>query len=332
MTLAEAVLSLTWIGVTFYALFGGADFGAGFWDLFAGGARRGAAQRNLIEHSIGPVWEANHVWLIFALVVLWTGFPAAFAPIVSTLFVPLTAAAVGVILRGSGFAFRKAVTSFELRRAFGVTFALSSLLTPFFFGAVAGAVASGRVPLHLGAGDVIDSWLNPTSVLGGVLAVVVSAYLAAVYLAADADRLDDAPLAAVFRARALGAGLVAGAGALGGVAILRADAPTLFHGLTGRALPLMVASAAGGLASMWLLWAGSFRRARVAAGIAVAAVVWGWAAGQYPYLLVGTLTISEAAAARATLVAMAASLGVGAVLFVPALVWLLALSQRGELH
>src|SRR3954470_19753788 len=178
MSSADAVAIVLWTGATMYAVFGGADFGAGLWSLLAGGGDRGRSPRELIDWAIGPVWEANHVWLIFVLVVLWTGFPHAFAQIMSTLYVPLTAAAIGVILRGSAFAFRKSVTTLETKRVFGAAFAVSSVVTPFFLGAVAGAVASGRVPAH-GTGDWLDSWWNPTSVLGGSLAVTACAYLAA---------------------------------------------------------------------------------------------------------------------------------------------------------
>lgn len=331
MTLTDATVAVMFLGGTLYALFGGADFGAGFWDLTAGGARRGAPSRALIAKAIGPVWEANHVWLIFALVVLWTGFPRAFAPVMATLYVPLTAAAVGVILRGAGFAFRKAVTTVEVQRAFGAVFALSSVLTPFFLGTVIGAVASGRVPREGAPADAVSAWLNPTSVLGGTLAVAVCAYLAATYLAAEAERRDEPGLARRFRARALATGVATGVVALAGIAVLAADAPRLFSGLTGRALPLMILSAAGALASFWLLWRGRYRGARYGAALAVGAVLWGWGAAQYPDMLVGQLTIDQAAGSRATLVAMLTSLGVGAVLFVPALVALLVVAQRGEL-
>ena len=146
MTLAELLLSVMFVGLIAYALFGGADFGAGTWDLFAGGTRRGQRQRDLIEHSIGPVWEANHVWLIFVLVVLWTAFSGAFAALASTLYIPLTLAAFGMIARGTAFAFRKSITTLGMRRFLGASFALSSLITPYFLGAVVGGVASGRVP------------------------------------------------------------------------------------------------------------------------------------------------------------------------------------------
>ena len=144
--MTNAVAVVLFVAITAYAVFGGADFGAGFWDLIAGGAERGERPRALIDHSIGPVWEANHVWLIFSLVVLWTAFSEAFASITLTLFVPLTLAALGIVLRGSSFAFRKAVFRTRDRRNFGAAFAVSSVLVPYCMGAVAGAIASGRVP------------------------------------------------------------------------------------------------------------------------------------------------------------------------------------------
>ena len=189
MTTAVAVVLL--LAVVAYAVFGGADFGAGFWDLTAGGAEQGPRPRGVIEHSIGPVWEANHVWLIFIFVILWTSFPEAYASITLTLFVPLTIAALGIVLRGASFAFRKTVVTTRIRRIFGGGFALSSVLVPYCMGAIAGGIASGRVPAGGKAGDPVHSWINPTSVLGGVLAVTAVAYLAAVYLVWDARRLDD---------------------------------------------------------------------------------------------------------------------------------------------
>src|SRR4029450_10553174 len=201
MSTAAAVV--LFVGVTAYAVFGGADFGAGFWDLAAGGTRRGARPREVIDHSIGPVWEANHVWLIFTFVVLWTCFPEAYASITLTLFVPLTIAAVGIVFRGASFAFRKAVFRTRDRRNFGGAFAISSVIVPYCMGAVAGGIASGRVPAGGKAGDAWDSWVNPTSILGGVLAVCVVAYLAAVYLLWDADRLGDEPMVDYFRRRAV---------------------------------------------------------------------------------------------------------------------------------
>ena len=328
MTLAEVVLAVMFVGLVAYGLFGGADFGAGIWDLLAGGSRRGARQRELIEHSIAPVWEANHVWLIFVLVVLWTAFSGAFAAVVTTLYVPLTLAAFGMIARGAAFAFRKSTTTLGMRRLLGAAFAFSSLATPYFLGSVVGAVASGRVPAGIAAGHVVTSWLNPTSALGGVLAVLVCAYLAAVFLCADARREGADDLVEQFRARALGTAAVTGAVGLAGLFVLRADAPQLYAGLTGRALPVVVLSVLAGLVALGLLWTRRFGAARAASGLAVTAILVGWAVAQYPYVLVPEVTVEEAARGRATLVAMLVALGAGAVLLLPSLVYLYVLFQR----
>src|SRR5919205_2838682 len=173
-TLTAAVL---FVGVVAYAVLGGADFGAGFWDLTAGGADAGRRPRHLVDQALAAVWEANHVWLIFCLVMLWTAFPRAFAAIMTTLYLPLGLAALGVVVRGSGFAFRKVVVRTEQQRVVGAAFAASSVITPFFLGTVAGGIASGRVPTG-GYGDPLRSWINPTSLLGGVLAVMACAVMA----------------------------------------------------------------------------------------------------------------------------------------------------------
>src|SRR4051794_33280309 len=149
--------------ITIYAVFGGADFGAGFWGLVAGGAKRGERPREVIDHSIAPVWEANHVWLIFVFVVLWTCFPEAYASITLTMFVPLTLAALGIVLRGASFAFRKAVLRTRDRRNFGAAFAVSSVLVPYCTGAVAGAIASERGPAGGRAGAPRASRGTPPS-------------------------------------------------------------------------------------------------------------------------------------------------------------------------
>ncbi|MEU7524440.1 cytochrome d ubiquinol oxidase subunit II [Saccharothrix sp. NPDC042600] len=328
MTLAEVVLGAAFVGLVAYALFGGADFGGGIWDLLAGGGRRGQAVRERVERSIGPVWEANHVWLIFVLVVLWTGFSGGFAAAATTLYIPLTLAAIGIIGRGAAFAYRKSVGVGAMRRWFGTVFAVSSLLTPFFFGAVVGGVASGRVPPGIAAGDVVTSWANPTSLLGGVLAVLVCAYLAAVFLCGDARRDGEHDLAEAFRRRSLAAALATGAVGLAGIAVLRADAPLLFAGLTGRGLPVVVLSVVAGLTALALLLARRYIAARIASGLAVAAILTGWAVGQYPYLLLPSLTVDQAAAGRPTLLALLVALSVGTVILVPCLVYLYTLFQR----
>jgi len=329
MTLAEVVLGVMFVGLIAYGLFGGADFGAGIWDLLAGGTQRGRRQRELIEHSIGPVWEANHVWLIFVLVVLWTAFSGAFVAVATTLYVPLTLAAFGMIARGAAFAFRKSIKTLGMRRFLGASFALSSLITPFFLGAVVGGVASGRVPPGIAAGNVVTSWLNPTAVLGGVLAVLVCAYLAAVFLCADARREGQGDLADQFRIRALGTAAVTGAVGVAGFFVLEYDAPVLWAGLTGRGLPVIALSVLAGLVAIVLLLRRNYAWARISSALAVTAILIGWAVGQYPYVLLPTLTIEEAARGRSTLVAMLVSLVIGSLILVPALYYLYSLFQRG---
>ncbi|MFI9575204.1 cytochrome d ubiquinol oxidase subunit II [Microbispora rosea] len=328
MEAAQVLLGVMWLGLTLYALLGGADFGGGLWDLLAGGSRAGMPQRRLIEHSLGPVWEANHVWLIFVLVVLWTGFPTVFAAVMSTLYIPLTLAAFGIIGRGAAFAFRKSSTELWQQRLFGAAFALSSVLTPFFLGTVAGAVASGRVPPGLARGSLVGAWVNPTSMLGGVLAVAVCAYLAAVYLCDDAVRSRLPGMAEVFRRRALAAAAVTGVVALGGIGVLHADAPRLFTGLTHSALPLVVASAVLGVASIALLWLRRYLLVRGTAALAVAAVMCGWPVAQYPLMLPPAVSFRQAAAEPAVITAVLAVAAAGALLVLPSIALLLAVQHR----
>jgi cytochrome d ubiquinol oxidase subunit II len=327
----EVTLALVLVGLAAYLVLGGADFGAGLWDLTAGGARRGARVREMAHRSMGPVWEANHVWLIFVLVVLWTCFPRAFGPLMTTLYVPIFLAGVGIILRGGAFAFRGVAATIAQQRLFGATFALSSVLIPFFLGAAVGGVASGRVPAG-GNGDALESWWNPTSVMIGALAVATGAYLAAVYLAADSQRAGLPDLVRAFRARALGAGVVAGGLALGGLAVVRSDARPLYEELTGGpALALVVVSGAAGVATLGLLWVGRYGLSRLTAAVAVAAIVAGWGLAQRPDVLAGTLTAQQAAAGDATLLAVLVSVGVGLIVLVPSLWWLYRLFLAGRL-
>jgi cytochrome bd ubiquinol oxidase subunit II len=327
----DAVAVVLLVAVTAYAVFGGADFGAGFWDLVAGGAARGARPRALVDHAVGPVWEANHVWLIFALVVLWTAFPEAFASITLTVFVPLTLVAFGIVLRGASFAFRKTLFRTSQRRVFGAIFAFSSVLVPYCMGAIAGAIASGRVPEGGEAGDPWSSWVNPTSIVGGVLAVAAGAYLAAVYLVWDARRLEDEAMVEYFRRRAVAAAVVAGAVAMAGIVVLRSDARYVFDGFTARALPLVLVSALCGVGSLVLLVRRVPRGARVLAMGAVASIIWGWGVAQWPYILPTGLKVSAAAAPSATLATVLVVFGVAAVVIVPALALLYVLDQRSLL-
>ena len=324
MELPDLVAALMFLGVVAYTIFGGADFGSGLWDLLAGDARQGAHVRAQIDRSIGPVWEANHVWLIYVLVFLWTAFPEPFAAIMNTLFVPWILVGIGIVLRGGAFAFRKFSSSLTEARLHGAVFAASSVITPFFLGMIAGAIASGRVPID-GTGDIWTSWTGPASWIGGVLAVLTSAFLAGTFLAADADRSGNTALAERMGRHALICGAFTGAAALAAAVTLEIDAPTLASGLHGRGLPLIIISAVAGSFSMWRLWAGRWARARVGAVIAVAAIVIGWGVGQYDWILVDEVTIGESIGARSTQIGLIVVFLAAGVTAVPALVWLYVL-------
>jgi cytochrome bd ubiquinol oxidase subunit II len=327
MTLATFVAAVLFAGILAYAIFGGADFGTGFWDLLAGNDERGGPQRTLIDQSLGPVWEANHVWLVFVLVFLWTGFPRAFAAISTTLVLPLAGAALGIVARGSGFALRKFSETLPTARFFGAMFALSSIVTPFFFGTVVGAIASGRVHAD-GTSDRWTSWTGPVSILGGVLAVLTCAYLAGVFLAADAHRTEQVALAEHLRRRVSVVGIVTGAVVLGGAIVLRSGASGIYQRLSGRGVVFVVLSGAAGVMSLGLLVRRRYRLARIATTVAVGAVVAGWGFAQYPYVLFGQVTIDSAAGARAVLIGLTVVAALLLVIVIPSLAWLFRLVNQ----
>ena len=329
MTLATVVAVAMFLGVIVYALLGGADFGSGFYDLTAGTGESGGEVRMLIDHSIGPVWEANHVWLIYILVIWWTGFPSAFAAAMTTLFIPLSLALAGIVLRGASFAFRKYAATMAQARLFSAIFAGSSLITPFFLGALAGAIASGRVPAT-GYGDLITSWLNPTSLVGGCLAVTTCVFLAGAFLTADATRAGDTALAEKLRVRTLAVGAVTGLVVFTGLYPVAHDAPTLSHGLRTQAWPLLISAALAGTAAMVLLYRRSHSVARLAAAAAVGSVITGWGVGQYPWMLLNEVTLDDAAGADSTLAGLLVVAGLAAVIVLPALGYLLWLTQTEE--
>ena len=329
--LADLALAVLMLGITAYAVLGGADFGAGFWDLTAGGAERGARLRGMVKRSMGPVWEANHVWLIFVLVIFWTAFPHAFGPVMETLYIPLFLAGVGIVFRGAAFALRGEAATIAEARLLGATFALASVLIPFFLGTVIGAIATGQVPAH-GGGDATSSWTGPVPIFVGVLAVVVGAYMAAVFLAADARRagLDD--LVRAFHVRALGAAVVAGALAVAGLFVVEAEARDLFDGLTsGAGLAMVIVSALAGLATIALVVRRRYDVARFSAAVAVGSILAGWGLAQSPDFLPGELTIDQAAAGDATLRALLVCVVVALIVLIPALTLLYRLVLSGRL-
>jgi cytochrome bd ubiquinol oxidase subunit II len=327
--MAEAVMIILLLGLAAYVVLGGADFGAGLWYLLLPGEGR-RRLRDHTYHAMGPVWEANHVWLIFVLVVAWTAYPRAFGSIASTLYIPLFVAAVGIILRGTTYALRGWARERGEERIVGLIFGVSSFLTPFALGAAIGGIASERVPVGNAAGDPWSSWLNPTSILVGCLSVVTSAYLAAVWLTADAARAEQPDLVAAFRRRALAMGALAGVLSIGGLAVLRSDAERVYDGLTsGAGLVAVLASAVAGGATLAWVARGRFEAARWAAAVAVGAIVAGWALAQQPQILPG-LTVDQAAAGDATLTTLLVAIAFGALVLVPSLWLLFGMVLRGQ--
>ncbi|MFE7773338.1 cytochrome d ubiquinol oxidase subunit II [Streptomyces sp. NPDC057445] len=331
MTLAGLIAFVLLLAVAAYACAGGTDYGAGFWDLFAGGAERGKRPRWLIDHAMAPVWEVNNVWLIFVLVLMWTGFPVMFQTVFSAMWLPLALAAVGTVLRGAGFALRKPMERIARRRFYGAVFALSSLLTPFFLGAAVGGIASGRVAP--GTEASADAWANPTSIFFGLLTIAATAFLGAVFLASDAARFDAPDLVDYYRFRALGSLVVVTLMGAAAFAVTRDDAPHVWHGLThGAGLVLVIVAAVCAVATGWLLLRARGPWSRITAAGVVAAGVLAWGVAQRPYLIPTSLTVRDAAGDPTTLKWLAFVTLVAVILVAPAVILLYWLDTHGELE
>lgn len=321
MTAEIYVLGLLWVGMTLYVLLGGADFGGGVWDLLASGARR-ERQRGLIADAIAPVWEANHVWLIFVLTGLLAAFPTVFADLSVALYLPFSLVLLGIVFRGAAFAFRAhgdrgSTWQMTWTRVFGV----ASIVSPFLLGAAAASIASGRIHVVDGRVDagLVSAWTSPLSLFAGLFAVAICAYLASTFLVVEAVARGDAELERDYRTRAIAAGIVAGLLAAAGLLLVRSEAPVLWDGMTERGLPLVALSAAGGIASIGAMSRGAYRIARAGAAVAVGAVLWGWGAAQWPYLIVPDVTAEAAAAPEDTVRLVAIGFTVGGLLLAPSL-------------
>ncbi|MGY3205706.1 cytochrome d ubiquinol oxidase subunit II [Streptomyces sp. TE5632] len=329
--MADLIAWVMVLAIAAYACAGGTDYGAGFWDLLAGGVERGERPRRLIDHAMAPVWEANNVWLIFVLIVMWTGFPTMFQAVFAAMWLPLALAAVGLVLRGAGFALRKPTRRLAQRRIYGAAFAVSSLLTPFFFGAVLGGIASGRV--KVGTTASADAWANPTSVLTGLLAIAATAFLGAVFLCSDARRFGADDLVDYFRVRALFAFAAVVVLAIVALPVTHDDARYVWEGLTeGWGLLLVVLAAVCGLATVLLVLRRSHGWSRYTSVASVALTVGAWGFAQRPYLLPTSLTVAEAAGAAHTLRWLVIVTVIAIVLVGPALVLLYRLDTMGELE
>ena len=327
LTLEFCVAGVMLISLIIYVLTGGADFGGGIWDLFATGPRV-KAQRALITQAIAPIWEANHVWLIVIVVLLFVAFPVAFAAISTALHIPLTLMLIGIVLRGSAFVFRTYdVQSDTTHRRWSRVFAVASVITPVMLGITLGAVASGTIHVDMESGqvdtDFISAWLAPFPFAIGFFTLMLCALLAAVYLTLETG---DTALQEDFRRRALMAAV--SVGAMAGLSfILSAEgAPTIRRGLGSApwSIPFQILTGAVALWAIWTIWNRQFRLARILVLIQVTLIVFGWGLAQYPYLVAPDLTFSNTAAPDAVLRPMLIVLGVGGVLLVPAFWYLYA--------
>ncbi|WP_426405207.1 cytochrome d ubiquinol oxidase subunit II [Streptomyces sp. R-07] len=328
---ADLIAVVLLLAVTAYACAGGTDFGAGFWDLTAGGTERGRRPRWLIDHAMAPVWEVNNVWLIFVLVIMWTGFPVLFQTVFSAMWLPLALAAVGMVLRGAGFALRKPTRRLAGRRLYGAVFASASVVTPFFLGAAVGGVASERVAP--GTEASADVWTSPTSLVFGLVAVATTAFLGAVFLTGDARRFEAPDLIGYFRRRALGGLAVLTVLAVVTGFITHEDSPYVWHGLThGLGLFFVILAGAAALATAWLLLRTPGTWVRVTAVGVVASAVVAWGMAQRPYLLPTSLTVADAAGAPSTLTWLAIVTLVALLVVMPAVVLLYWLDTHGELE
>ncbi|WP_328471317.1 cytochrome d ubiquinol oxidase subunit II [Actinoplanes sp. NBC_00393] len=329
--MSTAVAGIMVLALTLYACTGIADYGAGFWDLTAGGRERGRRPRALIDTAITPVWEANHVWLIYVLVVCWTAFGSTFASIMSTLYIPLALALLGIVLRAAGFAMSKDAARARMRHLAGWVFGIGSVLTPFWLGTAVGAVLTGRIPVGDAAGNEVTSWFNVTAILIGLLVVAIGAYVSAVYLHAEALRHGVSALYGYFRIRAIGAGIAGLAIGVGVLISLYFDEKQMFDRVVQRSWILLLLSL--------ILLTVSFRLAtgartwlpRLVSAGGIAALVGAWAVAQYPYLLPFSLTVSQGAAEAATLRWMLIWFVGALILVIPALILLFWLDQQDEL-
>ena len=328
MKLEDVIAALTLAMLVAYGVLAGADFGGGVLTLAARGPRRDA-QRDAIDEAMGPVWEANHVWLIFVIVLLFSCFPRAFTALTVALFTPFHLVLVGITLRGAAFVFRHYGPHREDTLArWSTVFGAASVITPFLLGQCLGAVSSGRI--RVGADGAVTapaaSWLSPLPLAIGALFLAMCAYLAAVFLTVETD----GDLREDFRRRALASGTVVVG--LSGLAIplLAREAPHLFHGLLStRATPVFACGVVAALASGAALWGRRYRLARATSIAQVALVLGGWGLAQYPYILYPDLSVTHAAAPDGTLRFVLWTVPFGMALLVPSL-WLLFRVFKGR--
>jgi cytochrome d ubiquinol oxidase subunit II len=331
VTIEDRLGAVILASLVLYALSGGADYGGGMWDLLASGPRA-ARQRAAIEHAIGPIWEANHVWLILIIVVLFSAFPPAFAATMTALHIPMTAILIGIVLRGSAFVFRRYdVREDTVHKRWSVLFGAASFFTPFLLGLCLGGLASGDIRVADGrvTSGFFAGWTALFAVSCGLFALGLFAFLAATYLTVDTE--GEPNLQDDFRTRALVAALLLAPVAALTFALARHGAPTLFERLTSWWAPWLVGVTSGcAVGALVGLWYRRFRWARIAAIVQVACILVGWGLAQYPYLVIPDLTVTSAATVPSTLEALQWALAVGAVVLFPAFGYLFYVFKRRD--
>jgi cytochrome d ubiquinol oxidase subunit II len=327
------ILVVVFIALTLYALLGGADFGAGVWEVNSA-LNASHRQRAMLHATIGPVWEANHVWLILVLVAMFAAFPVAFAAACQALWLPLLLALLGIVFRGIGFAFRSYTRDAgHQQAAWDAVFAIGSTAAPFFLGASVGALASGKLAIDRDGrfdGDYLSGWISPLALFTGFFVVGMCAYLSAVYLAREASLLGDRAPVLLWRRRALATGVAVGMLALAGVVLVATGAPVLWEGFRLRSWPLVGGSMIAGFSSLYSLGVERYRTAVLSAAIAVSTVIWGWGIAQFPLIVPPAISIESAKAPANVLWLFIATICVGAVLLFPALGYLFYLFKSGR--
>ncbi len=326
-TLATLSALLVWVALVAYAVLGGADFGGGIWDLLARGPTA-TRERIAIARGMGPVWESNNIWLIFVLVVTWTAFPVVYAGVSTALFIPITLVVIGIVLRGAAFSFR---SNYGLEvgagHAWGQVFSAASVITPFLFGTIAGALVSGGIRVSgqppQAQANPWTTWTTPFALSCGAFALGLCSVLSATYLTVDASNNNDQDLVQSFRQRAMIAGAVTAV--IGALTALLASiqAPILWHGLIGSALPLSLGAVVLGLATAATLVRGMYLVARILVVAETVCILAAWAVAQWPYLIVPDVTIDNAASPASVLGPLLIVVLVGMVLVLPALWYLL---------
>ncbi|MCB1215380.1 MAG: cytochrome d ubiquinol oxidase subunit II, partial [Deltaproteobacteria bacterium] len=321
------LLILIILGLNLYLTLGGADFGAGIWE-FNSALQSSDEEQDFIYKAIGPVWETNHVWLIFVIVILFSIFPLAFAILCKALWPLLLLALAGIVFRGAGYVYRSYAVGLEgHKRVWEMVFSLGSTITPLCFGMSFGAIASGQL---LDPTARISPWLSPLSIFCGFFFVAMCAFLSAVYLTREAHNQKLDQQIKIWKKRALGIGLWMGFLSLAGIGVVATDAPALWDRFIHSSWLLPFISAAAGISALFSLWKNFFNSAVFLSVLAISSIIWGWALAQFPYLVLPDVSYTDYLAPKEVLNPIFYAMIFGFVLLVPALFFLFYIFKKSE--